>query len=296
MATREGNGQSSSSRGKTSDESKDDSDSRPQQQQRLRPVQSKPTQLNTGRHQNSMQSSASAIGIGSYNAAYQAPRPAHRAGAAASVVGAMASSQVDAPLQSHAPMGQGVRPQIASYQQRYVAHQKGPSSVVSAAPAPPQQQQQQQQVMHAHFPAKPQADQALQQQPQPRPPTAPGPPAQSRSHSAAHSQSRLGQPTPEGASLGGVPPLTPQEAIARYGQQLSAQERTEILEFPHIYYVGNAKARVSTRSNYGFDDERGDYVIHMHDHMLYRYELQEVMGKGSFGQVLRACDHKTGET
>ncbi|KAJ2439203.1 serine/threonine protein kinase, CMGC, dual-specificity [Coemansia sp. RSA 2424] len=150
--------------------------------------------------------------------------------------------------------------------------------------------------MHAHFPAKPHADQALQQQPQPRPPTAPGPPAQSRSHSAAHSQSRLGQPTPEGASLGGVPPLTPQEAIARYGQQLSAQERTEILEFPHIYYVGNAKARVSTRSNYGFDDERGDYIIHMHDHMLYRYELQEVMGKGSFGQVLRACDHKTGET
>ncbi|KAJ2549201.1 serine/threonine protein kinase, CMGC, dual-specificity, partial [Coemansia sp. RSA 1836] len=192
-------------------------------------------------------------------------------------------------------MGQGVRPQIASYQQRYVAHQKGPSSVVSAAPAPPQQQQQQQ-VMHAHFPAKPHADQALQQQPQPRPPTAPGPPAQSRSHSAAHSQSRLGQPTPEGASLGGVPPLTPQEAIARYGQQLSAQERTEILEFPHIYYVGSAKARVSTRSNYGFDDERGDYIIHMHDHMLYRYELQEVMGKGSFGQVLRACDHKTGET
>ncbi|KAJ2628278.1 hypothetical protein GGF44_004519, partial [Coemansia sp. RSA 1694] len=213
MAMREGNGQSSSSRGKTSDESKDDSDSRPQQQQRLRPVQSKPTQLNTGRQQNSMQSSASAIGIGSYNAAYQAPRPAHRAGAAASVVGAMASSQVAAPLQSHAPMGQGVRPQIASYQQRYVAHQKGPSSVVSAAPAPPQQQQQQ--VMHAHFPAKPHADQALQQQPQPRPPTAPGPPAQSRSHSAAHSQSRLGQPTPEGASLGGVPPLTPQEAIAR---------------------------------------------------------------------------------
>ncbi|KAJ2872253.1 serine/threonine protein kinase, CMGC, dual-specificity [Coemansia aciculifera] len=290
MAVREGNGQSSSSRGKTSDESKDDSDSKPNHLQRLRPVQSKPTQINAGRHQSSMQSSASAIGIGSYNAAYQAPRPAHRAGAAASVVGAIAPSQVAAPLQTHAAIGQGVRPQIGSYQPRYVA-QKGPSSVVSAAPAPTQQQQQ---MMHIHFPVKPVADQALQQQP--RPPTAPGMAAQSRSQSAAHTQSRLGERTPEGASLGGVPPLTPQEAVARYGHQLSAQERTEILEFPHIYYVGNAKARVATRSNYGFDDERGDYIIHMHDHMLYRYELQEVMGKGSFGQVLRACDHKTGET
>ncbi|KAJ2823680.1 serine/threonine protein kinase, CMGC, dual-specificity, partial [Coemansia furcata] len=295
-AIRESNGQLSSSRGKTSDESKDDSDSRPPHpQQRLRPVQSKPTQINAGRHQSSMQSSASAIGIGSYNAAYQAPRPAHRAGAAASVVGAIAPSQVPAPLQTHAAMGQGVRPQIGSYQPRYVAHQKGPSSVVSAAPAPTQQQQQQQ-MMHIHFPVKPGADQALQQQP--RPPTAPGvaSQSQSRSQSAAHTQSRLGDRTPEGTSMGGVPPLTPQEAIARYGHQLSAQERTEILEFPHIYYVGNAKARVATRSNYGFDDERGDYIIHMHDHMLYRYELQEVMGKGSFGQVLRACDHKTGET
>ncbi|KAJ2792687.1 serine/threonine protein kinase, CMGC, dual-specificity [Coemansia linderi] len=299
-AIRESNGQSSSSRGKASDESKDDSDSRPQQpQQRLRPVQSKPTQINAGRHQNNMQSSASAIGIGSYNSAYQAPRPAHRAGAAASVIGAIPPSQVAAPLQAHAAIGQGVRPQIGSYQPRYVAHQKGPSSVVSAAPAPaPTHPQQQQQMMHTHFPAKPVADQASQQHQaqQPRPPTAPGVPNQSRSQSAAHTQSRLGERTPEGSSLGGVPPLTPQEATARYGHQLSAQERTEILEFPHIYYVGNAKARVATRSNYGFDDERGDYIIHMHDHMLYRYELQEVMGKGSFGQVLRACDHKTGET
>ncbi|KAJ2908637.1 hypothetical protein GGI21_002687, partial [Coemansia aciculifera] len=190
MAIREGNGQSSSSRGKTSDESKDDSDSRPQHQQRLRQVQSKPIQLNAGRNQNNMQSSASAIGIGSYNSGYQAPRPAHRAGAAASVIGATASSQVVAPQQAHAPMGQGVRPQIANYQQRYVAQQRGPSSVVSAAPA------QQQPMASMNYPAKLHADQALQQQ-QPRPPTAPGPSSQSRSQSAAQSQSRVGQPTPE---------------------------------------------------------------------------------------------------
>ncbi|KAF2369162.1 Protein kinase domain [Trinorchestia longiramus] len=33
----------------------------------------------------------------------------------------------------------------------------------------------------------------------------------------------------------------------------------------------------------------------MHDHIGYRYEILEVIGKGSFGQVIRAIDHKTGE-
>lgn len=30
-----------------------------------------------------------------------------------------------------------------------------------------------------------------------------------------------------------------------------------------------------------------------HDHIAYRYEILDVIGKGSFGQVIRALDHKT---
>ena len=33
----------------------------------------------------------------------------------------------------------------------------------------------------------------------------------------------------------------------------------------------------------------------MHDHIGYRFEVLEVIGKGSFGQVLKCLDYKTGE-
>ncbi|ORX69264.1 kinase-like protein [Linderina pennispora] len=73
------------------------------------------------------------------------------------------------------------------------------------------------------------------------------------------------------------------------------QERTEIVDFPHVYYVGSGKPRGNGRSTFSYDDERGDYIVIPHDHLIYRYELLDVLGKGSFGQVQRARDHKTGD-
>ena len=37
--------------------------------------------------------------------------------------------------------------------------------------------------------------------------------------------------------------------------------------------------------NYGYDDARGDYLTVVGDHIGYRYEVQDVLGRGSFGQV-----------
>ena len=45
--------------------------------------------------------------------------------------------------------------------------------------------------------------------------------------------------------------------------------------------------------NHGYDDERGDYAVVPHNHILFRYEIVGVVGKGSFGQVVQCYDNKT---
>lgn len=72
------------------------------------------------------------------------------------------------------------------------------------------------------------------------------------------------------------------------------------MEYPQIYFVGNhAQKRQATieqqTCNHGYDDDRGDYHIVLRDHLVYRYEVLEVLGRGSFGQVLKCYDHKTGQ-
>lgn len=71
------------------------------------------------------------------------------------------------------------------------------------------------------------------------------------------------------------------------------------MEYEEIYFVGKpgTKKTVSDVTkeedcNFGYDDDKGDYKIVTGDHVGFRYEVQDFLGKGSFGIAVKCYDHK----
>ncbi|KAH9174261.1 hypothetical protein EDB89DRAFT_2150999 [Lactarius sanguifluus] len=100
-----------------------------------------------------------------------------------------------------------------------------------------------------------------------------------------------------------LPPVAPQSPSAvlksSQRQHLSEFECQEILDYPSVYYIGTGSEKKLAHpdkptNNFGYDDDRGDYLVVDHDHLAYRYEVMDSLGKGSFGQVLSCRDHATG--
>ncbi|EME50335.1 hypothetical protein DOTSEDRAFT_121491, partial [Dothistroma septosporum NZE10] len=106
-------------------------------------------------------------------------------------------------------------------------------------------------------------------------------------------------------------PKSPENVLHDRTAALNIFERGEIMDYENqgVYFTGTKNARKIIGSltpspqpgdkdpkagNYGYDDERGDYNIVLGDHLAYRYEVVDMLGKGSFGQVVRCVDHKDG--
>lgn len=81
---------------------------------------------------------------------------------------------------------------------------------------------------------------------------------------------------------------SPSKVLKENPGKFSDYEKKEILEYPEIYYIGNARKK----HNGIYCDERGFYKTFVGDHIAYRYEILHLVGDGSFGIVISCFDHK----
>ena len=86
-------------------------------------------------------------------------------------------------------------------------------------------------------------------------------------------------------------------ALKAFKDKVTPYEKEEILEYPEVWFLGLEAKKIEAvpgaSQNSGFDDENGNYIKMLYDHLAYRYEILEVIGKGSFGQVVKVCNRVT---
>jgi len=138
-----------------------------------------------------------------------------------------------------------------------------------------------------------------------QPPLAPSlPSTEARNHlpPLKTSASTNGRPAEEGSPVHSKFPSVaakPEAVMRLYMKKLTPYEQQEIYQYPEIYFIGALAEKVlgipGAPNNCGYDNEQGSYLHTPHDHVAYRYEVLKVIGKGSFGQVVKAYDHKTHE-
>ena len=94
-------------------------------------------------------------------------------------------------------------------------------------------------------------------------------------------------------------PMGTLDVLNHLGKYLHKHEKHEIMSFDTIYYFPVLERKMpdgmeepnGTKNN-GYDNNNGEYIIKLHDHINYRFEIIAKIGKGSFGSVLKCVDHK----
>ncbi|CAG9321696.1 unnamed protein product [Blepharisma stoltei] len=93
-------------------------------------------------------------------------------------------------------------------------------------------------------------------------------------------------------------PISGQDAMRYFCENLTEYEQSEVLDYKEVYFLGSKTGKINGKIgdlNWGYDNEKGDFQVVLGDHIDFRYEIVSVLGKGTFGQVLKCLDHKNNE-
>mmetsp|Transcript_12905 Transcript_12905/g.12798 ORF Transcript_12905/g.12798 Transcript_12905/m.12798 type:complete len:181 (-) Transcript_12905:908-1450(-) len=96
--------------------------------------------------------------------------------------------------------------------------------------------------------------------------------------------------------------MEPRKVLLTLNKFLLDFEKVEILDYDTVHYLnllerkGNGGPQTPDGvDNNGFDNDKGEYICELNDHIAYRFEIVKKLGKGSFGQVFKAYDHREKE-
>ena len=80
---------------------------------------------------------------------------------------------------------------------------------------------------------------------------------------------------------------------------LTEFEKTEILNYKYIYYVGDLNVKFNTHITYNdylknnnLFRSNNRFIIRINDHISYRYKIVNSLGKGAYGNVVKVKDYK----
>lgn len=79
---------------------------------------------------------------------------------------------------------------------------------------------------------------------------------------------------------------------------LSSFEREEVRSYSRIHFVSDMCSKIENNKdlpNFGFDNKHGDYIVCKNDHIKYRYQILDILGRGSFSLVVKCKDHLLGD-
>lgn len=100
---------------------------------------------------------------------------------------------------------------------------------------------------------------------------------------------------PPAQNMWGMPARPSKEAVRRPCVGLSVHVMRVYKDINNAYCREKRLRGPNRHHNDGYDDREGHYVVIGGEEIMERYTVQEVLGKGSFGTVVRAFDEKYSE-